>query len=212
MNQLRLLLRQEAMLSFSYSTTTASECISIAGSSITAIATHNASSYHRPTDRYSSALYLVGALLPLICIILKASNDNGFDARSDAIALFKQGLQMLHDMAPNFSLARHVLERLRRVILTVKQAIKRFHDAESRAGLGTDDGISAGDVSGFLHGADADTLMLQMTGFFAQGSMDGQVEGLGMTLDSESWGGMEEMAYQWMDRAFVGTADAMDLI
>ena len=128
MNQLRLLLRQESMLALNYDDKTARDCISIAASSIDGIHAHYHSPSYRPTDRFSSVLYLVGSLLPLICIIIRSENDG--EARADAIDAYQKALSMLKLMSPNFSAARHTLRRLHRVIATTERAIHKFHDAE----------------------------------------------------------------------------------
>jgi len=127
MNQLRLVLRQEAMLNMTYDNMTAEQCVTIATSSINAIYIYLSSKFHRPTDRFSSVLYLVGSLLPLVCLIVK--NDNELQTRTQAISAFKQGLSLLNSMAPNFSWARHTLRRIHRIIGTAKRAIEVFDNA-----------------------------------------------------------------------------------
>lgn len=128
MNQLRLLLRQGAMLGLSYDDEIARDCVSIATSSINSIyASYHAPS-HRPTDRFSSVLYLVGSLLPLVCVIVRGENIR--QTQTDAIEAFNKDLSLLQDMAPNFSAARHTLQRLSRVIKTTERAIRRFHNEE----------------------------------------------------------------------------------
>lgn len=151
MNQLRLLLRQETMLNMQYDNLTATQCVTIAKSSIDAVNLYLSSSVHRPTDRFSSVLYLVGALLPLVCIIVK--NDNEPATRGNAISSFKKGLSLLNAMSPNFSWARHTLRRIHRIIGTAKKAIEVFDNA----------GMFLLDPSEFFEG---DTLAPQYTDFF----------------------------------------------
>ena len=128
MNQLRLLLRQESMLSLKYNDTTAEDVLSIASSSINAIHDHHNSQIYKPTERWSSVLFLTGALLPLVCVIVKSENTQ--QRRVDAIEVFKKGLSLLYQMAPNFGTARHALARLQRIIASATQTINRLHSAE----------------------------------------------------------------------------------
>lgn len=129
MNQLRMLLRQESMLSLKYSSSTATEVLAIAASTVNAAHQYYLSASWKPVDRLATILYLIGALLSLVCIIVK--NDNPPQMRSAAIDSYKQGLNMLYEMAPNFSAARHCLQRIHRIIVTAKQAIRRFNLPES---------------------------------------------------------------------------------
>jgi len=110
-----------------YDTATALQCSTIAASSIDAVHIYLSSSVHRTTDRWSSVLYLVSAILPLVCIIVK--NDNEPVLRANAITSFKKGLSLLNSMSPNFSWARHTLKRIQRIIGTAKKAIEVFDNA-----------------------------------------------------------------------------------
>lgn len=131
MNQLRLLLRQDSMLSLKYCTRTAAETLAIAASSVDAIHDYRHSSSWQPTDRLAAVLFLIGALLSLVCIIVK--NDNSLEMRGTAIESYKKGLTMLYELAPNFSAARHSLQRIHSIIVTAKQAIRRFNVPETSA-------------------------------------------------------------------------------
>lgn len=124
MNQLRLVLRREDMLNMAYDDTMARTCIAIAANSIDAVEKHRASQISDPTGRWSFGFYIVGALLPLVCIIVK--RDNNPSLCSEAIGLFKRGLSMLNAMAPNSGLARHALGHLQGIIVSAKQAMSRF--------------------------------------------------------------------------------------
>jgi hypothetical protein len=131
MNQLRQLLRHANMLSLTYDATTAADCVSISTSSIDAIRAQLSSKIYMPTDRWSSVLYLVGALLPLVCIIVRTENDQ--KTRALAISTFKVGVSIMSDLAPSFPLARHTIRRLNKIIGSAMQAIKLFHEAEMSA-------------------------------------------------------------------------------
>ncbi|KAI9743674.1 MAG: hypothetical protein M1818_002990 [Claussenomyces sp. TS43310] len=128
MNQLRLLLRQECMLGLKYNDTNAAECVAIAASSVNAIHTFNASPLHQPTDRFSSLLYLVGAIIPLICVIVR--RDNVAQTRTDAIEAFKRNLEMMEEMSPNFTQAGHALGRLQWIVGTAKRTFELVISAD----------------------------------------------------------------------------------
>lgn len=128
MNQLRQLIRQESMLTLKYDAATASDCVAISTSSIDAISTHLNVKGYNPSDRWASVLYLIGSLLPLVCIIVRKENVQ--QTRADAIETFKRGVTILSNLAPNFGLARHTLRRLHKIIGTAMQAI---HEADTSA-------------------------------------------------------------------------------
>lgn len=123
MNQLRLLLRQEIMLSLKYDDRTAEDCVSIAASSIDAISISQSPPLFRLTDRFSSVLYLIMCLLPLACVIIK--KDNLPETRLKAIAAFQKGHDIIKEIAPNYNMARHALQRSDRIFTSVLQAIER---------------------------------------------------------------------------------------
>jgi hypothetical protein len=131
MNQLRQLIRQESMLTLRYDDATAADCVAISTSSIEAISTHLHVKGYSPSDRWASVLYLIGSLLPLVCIIVR--KENAQQTRPDAIKIFKQGVSILSSLAPNFGLARHTLGKLSKIIGTAMQAIQSFHEAEFSA-------------------------------------------------------------------------------
>jgi hypothetical protein len=129
MNQLRLLLRQERILTLEYDDASAKDCVLIAGNTIDALYSHHISPHCQASDRYSIVLYMVGALLPLVCVIVKS--DNVRQTRADAIDSYQKGLSLLTQLAPNFSGARHALRRLHRIIGTAKQSIRKFRQNEA---------------------------------------------------------------------------------
>ncbi|EXJ90156.1 hypothetical protein A1O3_03225 [Capronia epimyces CBS 606.96] len=149
MNQLRLLLRQERMLSLGFDDEMAKDCTTISGALINAIHASHYSPTHTLTDRYSACLYLSSALLPLVCIIVKSECDPAI--REDAIQAYNKGLSTLQALVPSFSAARHTLQRLLRITQTTERAIQRFRRAEQ----------FLLDPSEF----ETETLMLQMNDF-----------------------------------------------
>ncbi|KAK5023402.1 hypothetical protein LTS07_009277 [Exophiala sideris] len=130
-NQLRLLLRQECMLNLTHDDNTAHECVSIASQSINvAHSMYHAAAFHS-SDRFMLCVYLVGGLIPLICVILRKANN--IEHRSAAAAAFQRNHSLLRDMAPGFSVARHSLQRMNRIIATTQKVI---------GSLGEDDLVS----------------------------------------------------------------------
>lgn len=115
------------MLSLQWDLKTAQDCTAIAGGTINAIHAHYYSPSHHSVDRSSSVLYLVGALLPLVCIICK--RDSQQQVRESAINGFKKGLTILNHMYPAFGNARHALRRLHKIIASAMRAINDFHEA-----------------------------------------------------------------------------------
>lgn len=154
MNQMRLLLRQESILSLLYDQTFASECLAIASSSVDVLHSHlNSATYH-PVDRFPATLYLVGSLLSLASI--STGTHNSDEARREATSSFTKGFGMIKQMAPAFSTARHALQRLSSIAVKVQQVSVMFQAPRSdvAAGVpaqapglqdfGTDQGVAAG--------------------------------------------------------------------
>jgi hypothetical protein len=117
------------MLSLKYTAKTAEDSTTIATSSINAIHDRYNSSLYHPVHRSAAVLYLVGALLPLVCIICK--KENAEKVRSDAIDAFKKGITILNRMYPNFGNARHALRRLHRITASTMRAIREFQKPDS---------------------------------------------------------------------------------
>lgn len=137
MNQLRLLLRQESLLSLQYDDDFAGQCLSIASSTVNTLQTYHGSHIFHPMDRFASTLYLVGALLSLACIITR--RDNITATQKEAIEAFDKGLRLVTQMAADSYAARHALGRSRRIVIKVKQAI---HDFEINETMSSDNNPS----------------------------------------------------------------------
>ncbi|KAF2802341.1 uncharacterized protein BDZ99DRAFT_577019 [Mytilinidion resinicola] len=170
MNQLRLILRQESILSLTYSEKTADEVVSIAATTIDALYAYHSRGLDRPTGRFSSVFYSVAPLLNLVCIIVKA--DNPPETRTKAIESFKKGLSTFNDMSSNFTLARHTLRRLYRIIETAKRAILKFHGAEL--------------LDTTPKELQFDTIMPHISDFFNQNTMDGDDDMLNQLINGFS--------------------------
>jgi hypothetical protein len=105
------------MVSLKYDTQAAEACIDIACSSIDAIHAFHTSRFHQRTDRYSSVIYLAGAIIPLTCIIIKEEGiDNDKVLRASASEAFHKALALLRDISPGHTFARRMLQRLRRIV------------------------------------------------------------------------------------------------
>ncbi|KAF2494376.1 hypothetical protein BU16DRAFT_589184 [Lophium mytilinum] len=170
MNQLRLILRQESILSLAYSEETADEVVSIASTTIDALHAYHSRNLDRPTGRFSSVFYSVAPLLNLVCIIVKA--DNPPETRTKAIESFKKGLSTFNDMSSNFTLARHTLRRLYRIIETAKRAILKFHGAEL--------------LDTTPKELQFDTIMPHISDFFNQNTMEGDDDMLNQLINGFS--------------------------
>ena len=110
------------MVSLKYQDRTAETCVAIAADSIDAICAYARSDLHKQTERYSSVTYLTGAIIPLICIIVK---DNNASVKTTAVDSFRKALLLLQDIASSLTLARRTLQRLRRIIYTANNAINK---------------------------------------------------------------------------------------
>jgi len=193
MNQLRLILRQESILSLTYSERTADEVVAIASNTIDALHAYHSRGLDKPTGRFSSVFYSVAPLLNLVCIIVKA--DNPPETRTKAIESFKKGLTTFTDMYSNFTLARHTLRRLHRIIETAKRAILKFHGAEFPDNTPKE--------------LQFDSIMPHISDFFNQNTMEGGdddmlnqlINGFSTTNDTNMVRGTsgEEMDGFWVD-------------
>jgi len=146
-NHLRLLLRREEMLTLKYHPRTADTAVKIAANSINAIYTRHNSPYRQPTERYSSVLYITGALIPLICVIV---NDEKNDKiKAIATDSFRKATTVLEDIAPGLGFARNILRQLRSSLVAVNQAIAAKWpmdiDKQSKDGRQVFDGFGSGD-------------------------------------------------------------------
>ncbi|GAB7356245.1 hypothetical protein MBLNU459_g7059t2 [Dothideomycetes sp. NU459] len=151
MNQLRIILRHKKILSTDYTERTARDCVSIAADSIDAIHFHHVSAAYKATDRFSSVLYLVNSLLPLVSVIV--GEHNLWQTRTDAIVAYRKGLTILETLSPTFSASRHTLRRLERIIASASDAIRKFE------GIG-DYGLDLDEFS-------ASAFLPNMSGFFS---------------------------------------------
>lgn len=122
------------MFSLKYTEEDAAQCLSVAASTINSVHAYHTSK-KLPNNRFHMVLFIVGALLTLVCIIIKPTNSQ--QIRAEAIEVYLKGLGILYEEAPKFHSARHALQRLSRLIHTAKSAIQRFENPNQ--GSGTDD-------------------------------------------------------------------------
>ncbi|KAF9886973.1 hypothetical protein FE257_010714 [Aspergillus nanangensis] len=109
-NYLRLLIRQEDVIHREYSREAANLCIGIATHSINVVHLIHSSFLNRPVERYSSVTFLAGAMIPLICVIMKENTNS--DLFSMAVNPFKRALGIIQSLAGTFPYAHHTLARL----------------------------------------------------------------------------------------------------
>lgn len=110
------------MLTLEFDKQTAEVCGSIAASSIEAVDMFSQSQYSNEADRFSCTTFLIGAVLTLICIIVKS--DNIEPPPETIIRSFNKGLSLLNSISTKFHLARYFLDRVARLIATAQQSIQ----------------------------------------------------------------------------------------
>jgi len=111
------------MVNLKYHPRDAEACVAITASSIDAIHSFHVSRFHQRTDRYSSVMYLAGAIIPLTCIIIRDGNDIDDDLRVLAVRAFHKALSLLQDISPGHSFAKRMLTRLKRIVDAAKRKI-----------------------------------------------------------------------------------------
>jgi hypothetical protein len=70
----------------------------------------------------------MGSLLILVCVIVKSDVDQF--TRSTAIDTFKRGLSIHDELSTNFTMARHALHRMHRIIGRTQKVINSFQSAD----------------------------------------------------------------------------------
>jgi hypothetical protein len=118
---LRMLLRREEMVSLRYEKRTAQLCIEIATDVVNAVELSYSSSVPKRTERYAYALHLTGAMVPMICVIVRP--NNGEDVIRPAINLFSRSLKIMEAISYGLAFARRTLHQLRRPIRLAREII-----------------------------------------------------------------------------------------
>ncbi|KAL6229533.1 hypothetical protein BDW75DRAFT_245649 [Aspergillus navahoensis] len=122
-NYLRLLIRQEEVIHRSYQPEAAAACVNIATHSIDVVHLLHYSFLHRPTERYSSVTFLAGAMIPLICVLLR--ERPGSELFTSAVEPFRKALSIMQGLAPAFAYARHILARFRSNVVLAEKRIEK---------------------------------------------------------------------------------------
>lgn len=118
---LRLLLRREEMISLAYGHKAARLCTDIATEVYETIEAFYTSKKANRCARHAYMHHLTGALVPVICIIIR--QKNGEDLTQPAIDLFNKSLKFLENFAPTSFLARSMLRHLQRPIKAARDLI-----------------------------------------------------------------------------------------
>ncbi|EXJ77935.1 hypothetical protein A1O3_09094 [Capronia epimyces CBS 606.96] len=118
---LRMLLRREEMVSLRYEKKTARLCIEIATEVVNAVELYYSSKEPRRADRYAYTLHLTGAIVPMICIIVR--RDNADDVVRPAIHLFHRSLKIMQAISHGLAFARRTLDQLGRPIHVARNMI-----------------------------------------------------------------------------------------
>ncbi|KAH0844310.1 hypothetical protein FOPE_09304 [Fonsecaea pedrosoi] len=139
-NHLRILIRQEELISLQYSQKVAETSLSLAASSVQAIHGYHKSPWRRGVERYSSVVYLTVAIVPLICLII--NKTIAVHIRAAATESFKIALAILTDISEGFALARRTLQRLRRLIDAANKVVAIDSDDRNMTDAGGDVGTT----------------------------------------------------------------------
>lgn len=80
----------------------------------------------RNIERYSTTTYLTGAIIALSGVILAGNVDAS--QKRKAVQSLDKGVQILEDVAPGYTLARRMLERLQRVIMASRVTVSNLNN------------------------------------------------------------------------------------
>lgn len=120
---LRMLLRREEMISLAYSKKVAQLCIDVATEVVGAVETFHSAQRSNRCERHAYLHHLTGALVPMICIIVR--QNNGEELTRPAINLLNQSLNIIESFSPGSFLARRILQQLRRPIKIARDIIEQ---------------------------------------------------------------------------------------
>lgn len=119
---LRMLLRREEMVSLRYEKRTAELCIEIATEMVNAVDLSYSTNMPRRSERFGYALHLTGAIVPMICVIVR--RDNTEELVLPAIHLLDRSLRIMEAISYGLSFARRTLYQLRRPIRVARDIIE----------------------------------------------------------------------------------------
>ena len=120
MNSLRLLIRQEVMLSLNFPTSMAEDVLRIATNSIDVVHGLLPFSYDQ-SARWFSTIFLTGAITTLSCIIIKV--DSSQDLCTEAAISFKRAAALLESISSGFVLASRMIHRFQAILNIVNKAV-----------------------------------------------------------------------------------------
>jgi len=117
-----MLLRREEMVSLRYEKRTAELCIEIATEMVNAVDLSYSTNMPRRSERFGYALHLTGAIVPMICVIVR--RDNTEELVLPAIHLLDRSLRIMEAISYGLSFARRTLHQLRRPIRVARDIIE----------------------------------------------------------------------------------------
>ncbi|OQU94845.1 Fungal specific transcription factor domain-containing protein [Cladophialophora immunda] len=129
---LRMLLRREEMISLAYGRKVARLCIDMATEVVAAVDASYSSQRSKRCERHAYLHHLTGALVPMICIIVKQNNSE--DLTRPAINLLNKSLKIMESFSQGSFLARRILQQLRRPIKVARDIIESQWPQSVRAG------------------------------------------------------------------------------
>jgi hypothetical protein len=118
---LRMLLRREEMISLAYGRKAAQLCIDVATEVVDAVETFHTSQRSSRCERHAFLHHLTGALVPMICIIVR--QNNGEQLTSQAINLLNKSLKIIESFLEGSFLAQRILQQLRHPIKIARDII-----------------------------------------------------------------------------------------
>lgn len=156
------------------------ESLLTAASSVDAI--HNFwTRYHNNADRYFCTIFLIGAIMPLSCMIVR-SDPNVY--RIEAVTSFRKALKVMEEIGEGFALARRMIERLQGVIDAAIRPIMLDHEISETVNL---DATITSDGQGSAFGQHRAPLLSSNLGTPSMGEVSGMWDdfaSLGMDFDS----------------------------
>ncbi|EXJ76472.1 uncharacterized protein A1O5_00980 [Cladophialophora psammophila CBS 110553] len=129
---LRMLLRREEMISLAYGRKAAQLCIDVATEVVAAVEASYTSQRSKRCERHAYLHHLTGALVPMICIIVKQNNSD--DLTRPAITLLNKSLKIMESFSQGSFLARRILQQLRRPIKVARDIIESQWPQNARSG------------------------------------------------------------------------------
>jgi Fungal specific transcription factor domain/Fungal Zn(2)-Cys(6) binuclear cluster domain len=141
MRYLRMLLWRAEMISLTYSNKTAQLCVDVAAEIVEAVEASQFLWTSNPCQRHAYLHHLTGALIPMICIIVR--QDNGEDLTVPATNLLNKSLKIINSFSHQSFLARRVVQQLGRPVKAARDIIESRRPQNARSGGATNTGTVA---------------------------------------------------------------------